>query len=144
MAPLIASYLDRFFDKPLLIGPDSESRQWVEEIASTSGTPYAVADKQRHSDRDVEVKLVENDYRGRTVVIVDDIVSTGETMAAAARIARTRGAEEVVGMVIHALFCEGALEILQSAGASRIVSTDRIRHTTNEIPLAPLFPGAVS
>jgi ribose-phosphate pyrophosphokinase len=142
-APLMAEHLKRMTDDPFLIGPDSEAQQWVGRLAELSGAPYAVAAKHRRGDRDVRVELPEHGCSGRTAVIVDDIVSTGETMAAAVRIARARGARSVDCLVTHALFCEGALELLKSAGASRILSTDSVRHASNEIQLAALLSKGV-
>lgn len=142
-ASLMSEYIRQLPDAPFLIGPDDESRQWVEEIAAMSGADYAVAAKRRSGDRDVRVDLADHDCRGRTVILVDDIVSTGETMAAASRVAKARGAADIHCLVTHALFCDGALELLQSAGVSTIISTDSIEHLSNRIHLAPLLAEAV-
>ncbi|MDZ7839316.1 MAG: ribose-phosphate diphosphokinase [Gammaproteobacteria bacterium] len=143
-APAMSEYLKHLPESPLLIGPDGESRQWVEQIADLSGVEFAVASKQRSGDRDVEVTLPDSGCEDRNVVLVDDIISTGETMAAAARLARAEGAAEVHCLVTHALFCEGALALLETAGAAGVVSTDSITHESNRIHLAPLLAEAVS
>lgn len=143
-ASAMSAYLTRLPGGPFLIGPDDESRQWVERIADLSGAPFAVASKQRSGDRDVKVTIPDSHCRGRTVVLVDDIISTGETMAAAARLARAGGAGSIHCLVTHALFCDGALELLQSAGVDGVVSTDSIPHASNKVHLAPLLAEAVS
>lgn len=142
-APLMGDYVGKALEAPLLVGPDEESRQWVEQVAALSGGAYTVAVKHRGGDRDVRVELADDDCRGRHVVLVDDIVSTGETMAAAARLARSGGAADVQCLVTHALFCEGALGLLREAGVRRITSTDSIPHETNHLRLAPLLAEAV-
>lgn len=142
--PAMSEYLKHLPDSPLLIGPDDEARQWVQQIAELSGVEFAVASKRRSGDRDVEVTLSGHDCRGRNVVLVDDIISTGETMAAAARVAKADGAAEIHCLVTHALFCEGARGLLESAGAAGIVSTDSIAHESNRIHLAPLLAEAIS
>lgn len=140
-APLMGEYLGSAAQPPFLIGPDEESRQWVEQVAARSGSTYAVATKHRCGDRDVRIELDDNDCVDKTVVLVDDIVSTGETMAAAARLARAGGAADIQCLVTHALFCTGALDLLRDAGVSRIISTDSITHDSNHIPLAALIAG---
>jgi len=142
-APAMSYYLRHLPDSPLLIGPDDEARQWVQQIAGLSGVEFAVASKKRSGDRDVEVSLTDHDCRNRNVVLVDDIISTGETMAAAARLARAEGAAEIHCLVTHALFCEGALELLKAAGAADVISTDSISHSSNRIHLAPLIAEAM-
>ncbi len=142
-APAMSEYLKHLPDAPLLIGPDDEARQWVQQIAELSNVEFAVATKQRSGDRDVEVTLSDHDCGNRNVVLVDDIISTGETMAAAVRHARADGAAAIHCLVTHALFCESALELLESAGATGIVSTDSIEHPSNRIHLAPLIAEAI-
>jgi len=89
--PLMGDYLKQASSKPFLIGPDEESRQWVERAARISGAAYTVAHKRRGGDRDVQVELADHDCAGKNVFLLDDIISTGETMAATARLARASG-----------------------------------------------------
>jgi len=142
-APAMSDYLKHLPDSPLLIGPDDEARQWVRRIAELAGADFAVASKQRSGDREVKVELSDYGCKGRNVVLVDDIISTGETMAAAARQAKAAGAARIHCLVTHALFCAGALELLESAGVAEIVSTDSIEHASNRIHLAPLIAEAI-
>ncbi|MCB1377183.1 MAG: ribose-phosphate diphosphokinase, partial [Alphaproteobacteria bacterium] len=80
-APLVAQWIRDNVMDALLIGPDSESEQWVSDIAQRANLPHQVLNKIRHGDRDVEVSLPDvESARGRTPVIVDDIVSSGRTM----------------------------------------------------------------
>ena len=142
-APLMGEYLRGMPEKPFLIGPDEEARQWVERIAELADTEFAIAAKSRTGDREVQVRLQGADCSGKPVVIVDDIVSTGETMAAAVRLAHAGGAREVRCLVTHALFCEGALELLRSVDVAGIASSDSIAHASNELHLAPIIADAV-
>jgi ribose-phosphate pyrophosphokinase len=74
---------------------------------------------------------------------VDDIASSGGTLAAAARALRRRGLARVDALVVHALFAPGALRRLRSAGIERVVSCDTVPHATNRIGVAPLLAGAL-
>lgn len=124
---------------PLIIGPDSESRQWVEAISVASGLEGTVGEKLRHGDNQVEIRLPDIDLGGREVILVDDIISTGCTVETAARRCRARGASRVDIVVTHGLFRGNALARLRQAGVDLVVCTDSIPHPTNAIPLAPLL-----
>lgn len=56
-APLLASWIRENVERPLLVGPDSESAQWVAAVAETVGCPLVVLEKIRRGDRDVEVSV---------------------------------------------------------------------------------------
>jgi ribose-phosphate pyrophosphokinase len=77
-------------------------------------------------------------------VVVDDIASSGATLASAARALRRAGIPTVDALVVHALFAPGALERIRRAGVRRIVSTDSIPHATNALSLAPLLARTLS
>ncbi|TIT87138.1 MAG: ribose-phosphate diphosphokinase, partial [Mesorhizobium sp.] len=127
----------------LLIGPDSESSQWVSDIADRAGVAYQILTKIRRGDRDVDVSLPSIDAaRSRTPVIVDDIASSGRTMIETLNHLRQLGLPPAVCMVIHPVFAQDAYEQLLAAGAERVVSTDSIPHPSNAISLTGLLAEA--
>ncbi len=135
----MARFLAGALERPMLIGPDEESEQWVAAIAAHGGLDYRVARKQRFGDREVRITLPEADYGGRHLVLVDDVASTGRTLAVAAReLARYRPASLSV-LVTHALFAGDALEQLRAAGIGAVWSCDSIPHPTNRVELAGLL-----
>ncbi len=104
-APLVARWLARQLPQPLLIGPDSESAQWVGEVARLAGAPWTVMAKTRRGDREVTVRLAETGpWPGHTPVLLDDIVSTGQTLVAAAVALAKAGLPAPVCVAVHALF----------------------------------------
>lgn len=144
-APQLAKWIRNEVAQPILIGPDSESAQWVAEVARGAGVPYDVLRKNRRGDREVEVSLPDVErLRGYTPVLVDDIVSTGRTLIAALEHLHRLQLPPAVCVVIHAIFAGDAWEALQRAGVGRVVSTDSIIHPSNAISLAEPIGAAVA
>lgn len=143
-AALMSAFLGRQAGNPFLLGPDSESRQWVQAVAKGAGLDYGVASKERIGDREVRITLSEQNVAGREVVIIDDVVSTGTTLAETARAAYAGGAARVDVLVTHALFAGDAEQGLKEAGVAAIWSTDSIPHASNVISLAELLAEAIS
>lgn len=136
-APLLAQWVRREVTRPLVIGPDEESLQWVASLAHAVQAPHQVLRKVRHGDHEVETSLPDMRFvQGHTPVLVDDIVSTGRTLVAALDSLRGLGLPPPVCIVTHAIFAGDAQAALLEAGAGRIVSTDSIAHATNAISLA--------
>ena len=143
-APALAQWIKANVQSPILIGPDSESEQWVSEVARGAGAPFMVLEKIRRGDRDVTVSVPNTaPLHGHTPVLVDDIVSTARTMAAAARHLTGQGITAPVCVGVHAVFSDGAYAELVSAGANRIVTTNTISHPTNAINVTGLVSSAV-
>jgi ribose-phosphate pyrophosphokinase len=139
-APAIAAWIRANVPDAIVIGPDGESRQWVDEVARLAGVPGQVLEKVRRGDRDVEVTLPDAAMaRGRTPVLVDDIVSTGHTMLATLAHLRSLGLAPATCVATHAVFADDACEQLLAAGATRVVSTDTIPHETNAIGIGALL-----
>ena len=142
-APLIGRFLAARGGRPLLLGPDEESAQWVSAAAAAGGLDFAVGRKERLGDREVRVRLPEVPCAGRAVVLVDDVAATGRSLAETARQVLERGARSVAVLVTHPVFAGDAEAQLRSAGAGPLWSTDSISHPTNVISLAPLLADAL-
>lgn len=140
---VISKFLQSRLNKAILLGPDSESEQWVSEIARAIGFSYGVANKIRRGDREVEITLPELDFKKQEVVIIDDMASTGRTMAKTVALLHKAGAGAVYAAVTHPLFCGDAEALIRTAGVKEIWSTDSIEHTTSCIGLASLLSSAV-
>jgi ribose-phosphate pyrophosphokinase len=143
-AALIARFLQAQLRAPLIVGPDSESEQWVAAIADAAGFDGVACAKTRTGDREVAIELPSCDMTGRDVVLVDDVASTGHTLARAAEQCRARGAARVDVAVTHGLFVGEAIDVLRRAGIGNVWSTDSVTHATNAIPLAGLLATALA
>ena len=136
-APAIAAWLHRGRRGALVVGPDAESEPWVRTIAAAAGSPWIVGRKQRYADRSVRVTLPA--VAGcRRAVIVDDIASSGVTIAATAQALRRHGVTHIEAVVVHAIFASGAMRRIRSAGVERVISCDTIPHPSNAIHCAGL------
>ena len=136
---LMAEWLAGIEGEPLVVGPDEESAQWVMQIAAAGGFEHCVARKRRLGDRDVRIELPGREFAGRKVVLVDDVASTGHTLAEAARQLADKGAASIEVLVCHPLFATDAYEHLRSAGVSQVISTDSIPHPSNRLHLGGLL-----
>lgn len=144
-APLLADWIVKNVSSPILIGPDSESEQWVSEVARLAGAPHLVLEKIRRGDRDVVVSVPDaKRLQGRTPVLVDDIISTARTMIAALQQIVSREMPKPVCVGVHAVFSGDAFSALQAAGAAIIVTTNTIPHPSNAIEIAPAVADAIT
>ena len=128
---------------PMLVGPDSESEQWVRALAQLGKLDYAVAEKERLGDREVQVKLPAGDYNGREVVLVDDIASSGCTLIEVAKQLKLQGAAAVHCLVTHAILAQETSQRLHNAGIDQIWSSDSVSHPSNRVFLAELLAEAL-
>lgn len=138
-APLLGDWIAQHRPGAFLLGPDSESAQWVTQAAAVHDLPHAVCSKVRHGDHDVDIALPACDLRGQTVVILDDMASSGHTLATAAALALAAGAASVDVAVTHALLAGDALQRIHQAGVGAFWSTDSIAHDSNVVALSPLL-----
>jgi ribose-phosphate pyrophosphokinase len=142
-APEIARWIAAEIQRPVLIGPDAESVQWVSAVAERCGAPFIILEKTRRGDRDVSITAPDGAWNGHTPVVIDDIVSTGRTMIEATRQLRAAGSAPPVCVAIHAVFADALHELLLDAGARGIVTCDTIPHATNRICVADPLADAV-
>ncbi|MFI3187324.1 MAG: ribose-phosphate diphosphokinase [Methylococcaceae bacterium] len=139
----IGNFLKKKFKHALLLGPDSESEQWVATIAANIGFDYAIAEKSRLGDKQLEMVLPEGDFASQLVVIIDDMASTGRTLAKAADLLQAAGCKDIYAVVTHALFCGDAHAHILNAGVKNVWSTDSIDHSSSCIRLDTLLADAI-
>lgn len=141
----ISAWIHDEIMKPLLIGPDRESEQWVANIAQMAQAPYIILEKNRHGDYEVDVSLpVLGPYSYHTPVLVDDIISTGQTMMAVVQHLHNAQVKAPVCVGIHAVFVNHAYEHLIQAGAAKIVTCNTIKHESNAIDVSSLLSEGIA
>lgn len=142
-AGLLGNYVQGRYENAVFIGPDEESEQWVQVVAGPGNAEFVVARKIRYGDKSVAIELPEYDFSGKTAVLVDDVISSGHTMAETAKVLQQKGAARVVAICTHALLAPGAENLLEENGIDDLISTDSIPHSSNQISLALLLAEAV-
>ncbi len=143
-APRVAEWIAAEVRRPLLVGPDGESEQWVEAVAEKAGAPSVVLTKVRRGDRDVEVSVPDVErWRDHTPVLVDDIISTGRTMIETVGHLRRAGLAPPVCVGVHGVFADAAVGALLAAGAERVVTANTIPRPAAVIDLCDGLAEAV-
>jgi ribose-phosphate pyrophosphokinase len=143
-APLLAEWVAGHVERPVIIGPDAESAQWVKGVAALIKAPHAVLSKRRSGDETVSIKLPDlSACVGRQPVLVDDIIASGATMVETIRLLRRAGWPRPVCLAVHGVFAGNAYTLLQEAGAAKIVTCNTITHASNAIDVSRLVADAV-
>ena len=144
-AGLLADWVRAHVAAPLLIGPDTESAQWVSGAARALDCPWLVLEKNRSGDRSVRVRgHIDPVHRDRAPVLLDDMIATGRTLIEGCRLLAEAGMRAPLVLAVHGIFAGDAYDALLAAGAGRIVTTNSIPHASNAIDLAPLLAGALA
>jgi ribose-phosphate pyrophosphokinase len=133
-----------------VVSPDAGGLKRAQRYASALHAPLAVVAKSRpHPDAAVALAAL-GDVRGRQCLIVDDMASTGGTIASAAQVLRAAGAAGVHAFFVHAVMAPGALERMKAAGVRIIAATDSVATARESqehlkvVETAPLFARALS
>lgn len=135
----MTEFIKNKFSDAIIFGPDEESEQWVKQIAQKSNFDFAVATKVRSGDKKVEINLPDKNFTSKNIIIVDDMASTGRTIALATELLKNAGAKTVNTLVTHALFMGDAKAYMLEKGVDSIWSTDTINDPSNKIELHKLL-----
>lgn len=136
---LIADYIQKHIEKPLIIGPDEESDQWAGTIAHQAGCPYLILQKERLGDRRVQVSAPDAEKLSQyTPVLIDDIISTARTMIETVKRLQAAAAPPPVCIGIHGIFAGDAWQALKNSGVAQIITTNTIPHPSNDIDVSDL------
>jgi len=140
---LIATFIKKHYKRSIIIGPDEESFQWARAVAKELKTKAYVLKKKRIGSRAVVIKADDLKIKNQVVVIVDDIISTGNTMIETIKDAKKAKAKRIYCICIHGLFVENAYKRIKDAGAKEIVTTNTIPNKNSLIDVSSLIAGAI-
>ncbi|HEX4805992.1 MAG TPA: ribose-phosphate pyrophosphokinase [Conexibacter sp.] len=119
-------FADQGLEDLVVVSPDAGRVKLNKKFAATIGAELAILNKERPAQQVAEIGYVIGDVKGKTAVIVDDIIDTAGTLKAAAQTVRDAGATRVLAAATHAVFSGNAWENLAAAGFDEIVVTDTI------------------
>ncbi|HCC3243560.1 TPA: ribose-phosphate pyrophosphokinase [Legionella pneumophila] len=137
---IIATWIKNHVPKPILIGPDMESEQWVADIAEKGSFPYAILEKVRRGDKEVAISMpFIPELESSTPVLVDDIISTARTMVETVKQLQQAGVKSVICIGVHALFAKEAYSLLSGMKGVHIITCNTIRHKTNAMDVSDLI-----
>lgn len=130
---LIAKYIEKKIKGDfLIVGPDEESAQWSRSIASLLNKKVVILKKERFSANHVKIK---EQKLGKNIIIIDDIISTGKTIAATLKIAKEQGAKKIFCIGIHGLLVNGADKLIKKYAA--LITTNTIKNKYAKIDISP-------
>ncbi len=133
---------------PIVIAPDEEAGQWAATVAKELDTEHVVFHKKRirkegATSSRVEVDAGDVNPKGRDVVFADDIISTGGTIAEAAKACKKKGARRIFALCTHPVLAEGALRRIRAAGVLKVIGTDTIPSPISKVSVAPIIARVV-
>jgi ribose-phosphate pyrophosphokinase len=133
---------------PIVVAPDEEAEQWAGTVAKeldaehTHFTKRRIREEGKTSSR-LELDTGSAEFKGRDVVFADDIISTGGTIAGAARACKKKGAKRMFVVCTHPVLAEGAIKRVKAAGVSKIIATDTIPSPISKVSVAPIIAAAL-
>jgi len=137
--PLICEYIRKNVKNALIVGPDWESYKWARKTASMLKCESTILQKDRLSSRKVKVKFKHKiNVKGKNIVLVDDMISTGGTLVRTIEGLKKIGVEKFTCIAVHGIFCEGAYRKLKKTGA-KIVCSNSIPNNAGKLDIAGLF-----
>ncbi|MGE3335254.1 MAG: ribose-phosphate diphosphokinase [Rhodospirillaceae bacterium] len=137
----IAAHMQGMSDPlSVVVGPDEESEPLIRDVIDVLGTSWFIARKVRRGDTEVEFdQLNGREIANHPITIVDDIVSSGGTVATLAKALKKAGAGDITVYAVHALFDQRAANLMARAGVSKMRSLSTVSHTTNAVSVVDLI-----
>ncbi len=143
--PLLAEYfVQKGCKKAFALAPDKGAMYIAEQAQAVLGGEAGHLDKQRDRHTGQTTQTTEGlNVKGQTVIIFDDIISTGGTIVGAAKILKEQGAARIFTACVHPILVGDAAKRILDAGVEEIVGTDSVPSQVSQVSLAPLIAKAL-
>jgi ribose-phosphate pyrophosphokinase len=139
--PLLAEYFkQKGFNKAFALAPDKGALWLLEQAKNVLGgsSGYLEKHRDRHTGQ-ITVEKQQFNVSGETVIIFDDVISTGGTIALAAKNMKEAGAKKVYAACVHPLLIGEAEKRILESGVEEIVGTDSVQSHVSKVSLAALI-----
>lgn len=135
---LIFEYLKNKVKGYVFVGPDGESSQWVCKIAEKLNSECIVLEKKRFNATKVSVDTSNlGRLKGKNVVVLDDMVSTGNTLIEAAKGLKKAGVKKILFVTTHGLFLNDSLNKIKKYG--QVIATNTVKNSVDKIDVSGLI-----
>lgn len=134
--PELAKYLKKK-DIDMVLAPDKGALDRAKKASEIIGCDFDYMEKTRIDGETIEIKPKKLDAQNKNVAIIDDIISTGGTMAKSIQELKKNGAKNVFVACTHGIFAGDAVKKLNSAGCNEIISTDTVEGKFSKVKIAP-------
>jgi len=138
--PALGRYL-KGVDVDMLIAPDDNAIRFAKTASAICGKRYDYLEKKRIDSHTVEITPKKLDVRGKSIAIVDDVISTGGTIGTVTKELRSQGARRVIAACVHGLFVDNAEANLKAC--DDVIATDTIQSEFTKVSVAPEFAAAI-
>lgn len=136
---------------PVIVSPDVGGIRMARAYSTLLDAPFAVVDKRRESASQTHVMNIIGEVEGRTVVIVDDLISTGGSLVEAAKALKDAGALDIYAAVVHPVLAGNAIERINNSVLNELIVTNSIPLTEEkkiskirQLSVAPLLAEAIN
>ncbi|MBP1644724.1 MAG: ribose-phosphate pyrophosphokinase [Bacteroidetes bacterium] len=135
-------------DDVLFASPDVGGTKRASEYAKKLGCGFVMCYKQRNKPNEIGTMQLIGDVAGKHVILVDDIVDTGNTLCKAAEVIKTKGAKSVRAMITHPVLSGDAVEKIENSQMEELIVTDtiplkQISSKIRALSVAPIFAEAI-
>ena len=142
--PLLAGRVQTLgLNDPVVISPDKGAMEMAKDAAMHLGAVCDYLEKTRLSGTEVSMTPKEIDVVGRDVVIFDDMIATGGTMATAITLLRKQGAKRVFLAAVHPVLTGNAILKLYRSGVEAVIAADTLDRSVSTVSVAPLIAEAI-
>lgn len=125
---IIRRYIKNNTSIDILVSADAGRADFIRNLSKEFGLPYVSLSKVRNKDATCKSSIIQGSVKGKTALIVDDIIDTGNTLKEAIRVLLNSGAENVDAFVTHGFITKKSMNLIHSSGIRSLTITDSVNN----------------